>query len=141
MDDYLIHMMRLGQQGFSCSQIMLLMAMEEQGQTNPDLVRTMAGLAFGCGSGHATCGSLTGGCCLLAFKAVDKSDPAQPSEQLPMMLQELIDWFETRVGSIHGGIACSAIVGEGGPEVARQTCAQILGDTYAKVVEILARYD
>lgn len=140
MDDVLIHMMRWGQQGYSCSQILLLMAMQEQGQSNPDLVRTMAGLAFGCGSGHATCGTLTGGCCLLAFKAVDKSDPAQPSEQLPMMLQELTGWFEARIGSSDRDTTCSAIVGEGGAEAARQTCAQLVGDTYTKVMEILADY-
>jgi len=140
MDDLLIHMMRWGQQGYSCSQILLLMALEEKGQNNPDLVRAMAGLAFGCGSGRATCGSLTGGCCLLAFKAVDPDHSARSSEQLPMMLQELTEWFETRIGSFGEGAACSAIVGKGGPEMARQTCAELVGETYAKVMAILAEY-
>ena len=140
MDDLLIRMMRWGQQGFSCSQILLLMALDAEGADKPDLVRSMSGLAYGCGSGHATCGTLTGGCCLIAYKAVDRDNPARCSEQLPMMLEALTDWFEERVGSTHGGTTCGDIVGEGGPNTARQTCAELVGETYAKVREILAAY-
>lgn len=136
----MIRMMRWGQQGYSCSQILLLMALEDQGKTNPDLVRTMAGLAYGCGTGRATCGGLTGGCCLLAFRAADESDPMRASEHLPVMLQTLTEWFEARIGAVHGGISCDAVVGEGGVNAARQTCAQLVGDTYAKVMEIVAAY-
>jgi hypothetical protein len=140
MDDLLIRMMRWGQQGYSCSQILLLLALEARGTTNPDLVRSMAGLAYGCGSGRATCGSLTGGCCLLAFEAADQNDPARPSGQLPMMLEDLTEWFAARVGPVHGGIACGDIVGEGGPGAARQTCAELVSATYGKVMELLAAY-
>ena len=139
MDDLMLRMLRWGQQGYSCSQILLLLGLEARGETNPGLVRAMAGLAHGCGSGRATCGSLSGGCCLLAYLAVDEGEAAKPSEHLPGMLQELSDWFDERVGQVHGGITCDAIVGEAGPAAARQTCGNIVGETYAKVMEILYR--
>lgn len=140
MDDLMMRMLRWGQKGYSCSQILLLLALEARGQNNPDLVRAMAGLAYGCGSGRATCGTLPGGCCLLAFFGAKGSDAEHPSEHLPVMLQELTDWFDARVGQAHGGIACEAIVGEAGPAAARQTCGAIVAETYGKVMEILAAY-
>lgn len=138
MDDLLIRMARWGQQGYSCSQILLLLGLEACGQTNDDLVRSMAGLAYGCGAGRATCGALTGGCCLLAFMARDHGKPALAAEQLPMMLQELTDWFEARVGQTYGGIACESIVGEQGTAAARPTCGALVAETFHKVMEILA---
>ena len=138
MDDLEMRMLRWGRQGFSCAQILLLLALEARGESNPGLVRAMAGLAYGCGTGRATCGTLTGGCCLLAFYAGKGSDGEHPSERLPMMLQEFSDWFEARVGQAHGGIACEVIVGADGPAAARQSCGTIVAETYGKAMEILA---
>lgn len=140
MDDLMLRMMKWGGQGYSCSQILLLLALEGRGETNPGLVRAMAGLAYGCGTGGATCGTLTGGGCLLAYLAAEERDSARPSEMLPAMLQSLFDWFDERVGQAHGGITCDAIVGEAGPAAARQTCAAIVAETYGKVMEILAEH-
>lgn len=140
MDDLMIRMMQYGQQGYSCSQILILLGLEARGCDNPDLVRAMAGLAYGCGSGSATCGVLTGGCCLLAFLAVNGDDSAKPVPELPDMLQSLSDWFVRRAGRSHGGISCEAIVGEAGPAASRQTCGALVMETYGKVLEILAEY-
>jgi hypothetical protein len=138
MDDTLIRMMQLGQKGYSCSQIILLLGLEMRGETNSGLVRAMAGLAYGCGSGHGTCGALTGGCCLLALYAGKGGDDERPSERLELMLQELSDWFADRIGSASGEMSCDSIVGEAGPAASRQRCGAIVGDTYTKVMEILA---
>lgn len=138
MDDLMLRMMQWGRQGYSCSQVLLLLALEARGEANPGLVRSMAGLAYGCGTGRATCGTLTGGACLLAYLAADDREAARPSEQLPAMLQELADWFDDRVGQAHGGITCDAVVGEAGPAAARQTCGAIVAETYAKIMEILS---
>lgn len=67
MDDTMIRMLQLGHKGYSCSQIILLLGLELRGETNSGLVRAMGGLAYGCGSGRASCGALSGGCCLLAL--------------------------------------------------------------------------
>ncbi len=141
MDDILIRMMQLAQAGYSCSQILLLLALETGGRENHDLVRTMAGLAYGCGTGQATCGVLTGGCCLLALYAGKGALQEQESDRFMLMLQELNDWFMERVGTQYGGIECDKIVGEEGPAAARQRCGTIVAETYAKAMEILVVND
>lgn len=60
MDDLVFRMMELKAKGFYCSQILTMLALESQEKENPDLVRAMAGLAFGVGIGEV-CGALTGG--------------------------------------------------------------------------------
>ena len=137
MDDTMLRMMRLAQKGYTCSQILILLALEAKGEQNPALVRAAAGLAYGCGTGKGSCGVLTGGSCVIALFAGKGSDEEQESEKFMMMLQDLSDWFSERVGGQYGGIECQAIVGEEGPASARQRCGGILAETYAKVVEIL----
>jgi hypothetical protein len=140
MEDTLIRLMQLAGKGYSCSQIILLMGLEARGETNPGLVRAMAGLAYGCGSGQASCGALTGACCLLALYAGKGGDDEQQSEQLMAMLQDLSDWFMERIGGPAGGLACETIVGQEGPAASRQRCGTIVAETYAKVMEILLTY-
>jgi hypothetical protein len=137
MDDTLIRVLQLGQQGFTCSQIIILLALELRGADNPDLVRAMGGLAYGCGSGHGSCGVLTGGCCLLALYAGKGGARETPSDRFELMLQELNDWFSRHTGCAADDMSCHAIVGEAGPEASRQRCGHILQDTYGKVFEIL----
>ena len=138
MDDTLIRMLQLGQKGYSCSQIIIRLGLDARGEDNPVLVRAMAGLAYGCGSGHASCGALTGGCCLLALYAGKGSDEEEASDRLMLMQQELTEWFALRAGCEEDNLSCDAIVGEAGPAASRQRCGTIVADTYAKVMEILA---
>jgi hypothetical protein len=137
MDDTRIRMMRLAQKGYTCSQILILLALEVRGEQNPTLVRAAAGLAYGCGTAKGSCGVLTGGSCVIALFAGKGSDEEQESEKFMMMLQDLSDWFSEHVGGQYGGIECQAIVGDEGPASARQRCGGILAETYAKVMEIL----
>jgi hypothetical protein len=137
MDDTQIRMLQLGKKGYTCSQIILLLGLDVRGETNPDLVRAMAGLAYGCGSGRGNCGVLTGGCCLLGLYAGKGSDEETASERLSLMLQALTDWFVERTGCADDRISCDAIVGEAGPAASRQKCGALAADTYAKAMEIL----
>lgn len=137
MDNTQIRMMQLSAKGYYCSQIILQLALEARGEENPALVRAMAGPAYGCGSGRATCGALTGGCCLLAYYAGKGSDGESESDRLFLMLSELADWFDQQVGARYGGSACEAITGEEGPAAARRRCGGIVADTFAKAMEIL----
>jgi hypothetical protein len=137
MDDILIRMLQLGQKGYNCSQILMLLGLEVRGETNPQLVRAVGGLAYGCGSGRGSCGVLTGGCCLLALYAGKGSDGEVPSDRFDLMLQELNDWFASYTGCDPGDMSCESIVGEAGPAASRQRCGALVGDTYAKVMEIL----
>ncbi len=137
MDDTMIRMMRLAQKGYTCSQILILLALEARDEQNPALVRAAAGLAYGCGTGKGSCGILTGGSCVLALFTGKGSDEEQESDKLMVMLQELSDWFSDHVRGQYGGIECQAIVGDEGPGAARQRCGAILAETYAKVIDIL----
>lgn len=137
MDDTLIRILQLGQQGYTCSQIIILIGLELRCEPNPGLVRAMGGLAYGCGSGHGSCGVLTGGCCLLALYAGKGSADETPSDRLMLMLQELNDWFSQHTGCTPNDMSCNAIVGEAGPEASRRRCGVILAETYGKVLEIL----
>ncbi len=138
MNDLMLRMLQLSQKGYGCSQILIRLILEARGEDNRDLVRAMAGLAYGCGGGRATCGTLTGACCALALYAGKGRDDEAADDRLMLMLQELSDWFWNHVGSPHGGMDCEAIVGEAGPTAARQRCGVIVADTFAKVLEILA---
>jgi C_GCAxxG_C_C family probable redox protein len=138
MDDTLIRILQLGKQGFYCSQIMIILALEAKGEDNPALVRSLSGLAYGCGGGRSTCGVLTGAACLVAYYAGRGSDQEEESPKMPLMLQELSDWFEEHVGQKHGGVTCEAIVGQEGPQAARQRCGNILVETYNQTLRILA---
>ncbi|MFZ0931868.1 MAG: C-GCAxxG-C-C family protein, partial [Syntrophobacteraceae bacterium] len=57
----MIRMIHLAEQGFYCSQILLLMGLEARGKNNVDLVRSVSGLAGGIGFSGEVCGALTGG--------------------------------------------------------------------------------
>lgn len=137
MDETVIRLMRLAAKGYSCSQILISLALEERGESNPSLVRAMAGLAYGCGDGRATCGALTGGACVLALYAGRGGDDEEASERLPAMTQDLADWFAEKTVARHGGISCEAIVGEAGPEASRQQCGSLVAETFEKAMEIL----
>jgi hypothetical protein len=141
MDDTLIRMMQLGKKGYTCSQIIILLGLELRGETDPGLVRAMAGLAYGCGGGRGSCGALTGGCCLLGLYAGKGSDGETPSEHLAVMLEELTDWFAGRTECAHGGLSCETIVGQAGPAASRQRCGTLVADTFMKVIEILTVND
>lgn len=141
MDDTLIRMLQLGQQGYTCSQIIILLGLELRGESNPDLVRALGGLAYGCGSGRGTCGTLSAGCCLLSLYAGKGGPEETPSDRLDLMLQELHDWFTAHSGCPGGDISCNAIVGEDGPQASRQRCGAIVAETYAKILEILTAND
>ncbi len=141
MDDTQIRMMQLGKKGYTCSQIILLLGLELRGETNPGLVRAMAGLAYGCGSGRVSCGALTGGCCLLALYAGKGDDGETPSVRLPLMLASLTDWFAGRIPSGDDRMSCDTIVGKDGPAASRQRCGALVADTFMKVIEILTAND
>ena len=139
MVDTVMRILRLGARGYSCSQILLAMALEDRGAENPDLVRAMAGLAYGCGGGRATCGALTGGCCLLALYAGKGADSETASERLPLMLQELAEAFAARQSAPDAGLTCEALVGEQGPAASLHDCGKRVADTYALTMDILIR--
>ena len=113
MNDLNLDVIRFAGRGYCCSQIMLLLALEIQGRTNPELVRAAGGLCVGIAESGGACGILSGAACVLALYAGKGSDEERADEKLPLMYSELTDWFEETVGERHGGLTCTQILGEG----------------------------
>jgi hypothetical protein len=129
-------MQELKQQGFFCSQILMILGLELQGLENPQLVRAMHGLAGGLGFTGETCGALTGGACLLALYAgkgqpVDEDDP-----RLLFMVDDLVKWFKAGYGQDYGDIRCETIL-SGAPNVQAARCPVMVAGTFQKVKELL----
>lgn len=138
MSNELFRMMDLVQKGYYCSQILLNLGLDNCGRSNPDLIRTMAGLAHGAGFGKGTCGALTGGTCLLAFYAGKGCDQEQEHVDFMTMRQRLADWFYETVGEEYGGIDCSTILADDPDQKLR--CGQIVAGVYNEVKRLLEEH-
>ncbi|MEW6439552.1 MAG: DVU_1555 family C-GCAxxG-C-C protein [bacterium] len=139
--DDLFRMLQLAAKGYCCSQILLILALEEQGKQNRDLIRALGGLCQGMGGGPGCCGALSGGTCLLALYGGKGRDDEEKDERLPVMLEELTDWFRDRFGGARGEVNCGAILGEdagGIPDPGR--CGDLVAETYVQAMEILASH-
>lgn len=128
--------MELAGKGYCCSQMMVLLALDEMGRENPDLVRAAAGLCNGLGDCSGPCGVYTGAALLLGLYAGKGEDMEEAEDVLPLMLESLRDWFADAT-SQYGGIACGDILdGQcGQPDAAK--CGSLLSETYAQVRAIL----
>ncbi len=131
-------MFQLAAQGYCCSQILLILGLEEQGKENPDLVKAMHGLCGGMGRSGKTCGALTGGVCLIGL-AAGKGMPNEAGHgKINLMINELLEWFE----EAHGSIECVGILDfslDEGSEYPIK-CGSIVSGTFDKVQEIIAYY-
>ncbi len=136
MNEDTIRMMELAAQGFQCSQILMLMALEGQDRQNPDLVRAMSGLLGGMGCGK-TCGTLTAGCCVLALYAGKDSADNNVDDRLQGMLSRFVDWFETEYATHYGSIDCAEIVHDDMRNKMTR-CPVIVAESLDKLKELLA---
>lgn len=137
MSDESLRMMELSLEGFGCSQIALILGLEAQGKTNPDLVRAISGLHGGLGFSGKICGALSGGCCLLALYAGRGTSEETEDSRLAPMIRSLVEWFEEEYKKQYGGIDCADIL-QGDPRNQISRCPTIMAETFNKVKEILA---
>ncbi len=128
--------MELALQGFGCSQVLVLQALERAGKTNPDLVRAISGLHGGLGFTGKDCGALSGGCCVLALH-LGRGTPEEAEDVgHNAMIRCLVEWFEGEFGKRYGGIDCAAILA-GDPRNRLARCPEIVDAVGAKVQELL----
>jgi len=137
LDAKTIEIMRLTRKGYCCSQILALLMLAEQGKSDPDLVRAMAGLCDGIGGSGDLCGTLAGAVCLLGLCAGKGSDEEAADERLSLMLSELTEWFRERTDGPFGGMRCDDILAKS-PD--KRACIGLVADTYDQVREILKAY-
>lgn len=135
-DDAELKMMELAGKGYCCTQTLVLLALDETGRDNPDLVRAAAGLCHGTGDCSGTCGVLTGAAMVLAMHAGKGTDMEEQEDTLPLMLEALRDWF-AEVTRPYGGIRCADILdGDcGTPDPDR--CGGLISTAHEKVRSIL----
>ena len=138
MDDITIRIMQLAGSGYCCSQIIILLALEAQGEENPVLVRAMSGLCHGMGDCSGVCGALTGGLAMLGLYVGKGRDDEYPHDRRPLMLAELGEWFREVIGERFGGVTCSVILD--GMECGKpnpQRCGPTVAETFGRCLEIL----
>lgn len=136
MDAEAMRMMELTLQGFGCSQVLVLLALEEAGEQNPALVRAVSGLHGGLGFSGKVCGALGGGCCVLALRGGRGGPQEAEDPQLMPMIRSLVEWFEAEYGPRYGGIDCGQIVG-GDLAKRLSRCTEIVSAVHAKAQELL----
>ena len=141
-EEIINQMIELADKKYNCSQILMILALDQEGKENADLVRAMSGLGDGCGFFKETCGIMTGAACLISWYAGKGSDDERESEKLLPMLQDLGDWFQAQFGDKYKGTRCEDIVGDlVGTTEGKQICGGVLFQTFEKVNEILAADD
>ncbi len=137
MSDTILRLMSLQGKGYPCSQMMMIMAMEEQDCENIALIRAMAGLANGCGDGSGSCGALSGASCVLALYAAKGDESERELDVFLPMVEDLSDWFSEKT-RVYGGNLCTQITeGKPGSVEVRQRCAQLIADTYDVTMRLL----
>ncbi|HBL23846.1 MAG TPA: hypothetical protein DDZ40_06980 [Deltaproteobacteria bacterium] len=134
MDEIGARMLVLKEEGYCCSQVLLILGLELLGRTNIDLVRSMAGLCHGTSRSGEVCGALSGAACLLSLYAAKGSDGEEADERLPQIFSELTSWFRRYVGTVYGGITCDAILAKC-PD--KSACGFIVRWTYQQIMDIL----
>lgn len=134
--DEMERIVELKQQGFYCSQIILLMGMDLLGKNNPDLVRSMNGLTHGLGYSGEICGALTGGACLLGLYA-GKGAPEEPEDpRVDFLVEDLVKWFKAEYIPRYGGIRCEEILRDV-PRGQIARCPVLVIESFQKVKELL----
>ncbi|HHW94612.1 MAG TPA: C_GCAxxG_C_C family protein [Mogibacterium sp.] len=138
MNDMLDKLLENFQKGYSCSQVMLLVALEIEGKENPELIRAISGLRGGIGRSGEVCGALSGGMCLLSYFGGKGTDEEEENENIKIMSKELYNWFVSYT-SEYGGIDCRQIKDDN-PDNRLQRCATVVRDTLEKSISILQEY-
>ncbi len=136
MFDEMDRINQLRQQGFFCSQIILMEGLEMLGKRSPEAVRAMHPLANGlCGSGEL-CGALTGAAGLLGLYAGRGAPEEESDYRLDGMVLELVAWFKAQNLPRYGGIRCDEIL-EGSPANRPARCPALVLESLQKAKELL----
>ncbi|MDR2493453.1 MAG: C-GCAxxG-C-C family protein [Coriobacteriales bacterium] len=131
-------MVTLASEGFACAQIMMILVLESEDKSDPDLIRTVGALNNGVRDTGNICGAFTGGACMLSYFAGqgERDEVSEPS--LDAMTQELYDWFAALARARYGDVTCPAVL-EGDATNKLVRCPQLVEETFSKVVELLER--
>ena len=119
----------LYRQGFSCSQIMVMMTMSQMGIEDENLVRAARGLSLGMGIGDA-CGIVTGAACAFSL--------ARGASGMSGLFPEFYGWFGENYGNSSGGIKCLELL-DGDMNARWRICPDMIRESWYKIEELLDR--
>ncbi len=136
LSDSSLRLMALAGQGFCCSQILLLLALEDMGHENSELIRAIAGLCNGMGDCDGPCGILSGGSCLLALYTAKGTPDEVADERLSLLQESFRDWFVESTAQ-YGGITCGEITGGNCRTPDPSRCGTLLGAAHSRLQDIL----
>lgn len=126
----------LKEQGFYCSQIIMIMALDLQGKSNPDLVRSMNGLTRGLGDAGEICGALTAAACVIGLYAGKGLPEEEEDPRVDFMIQDLVSWFKETNIHRFGGIRCAEIL-TNDINNRLMRCPLLVAESFQKVKELL----
>lgn len=135
--DLLDRILELSRYGYFCSQILMILTLEAQGEENPALVKALGGLNGGVGFSGGCCGCMTGGACLLSYFTGKEEDTSLELPEHKSAMGEFTRWFEDEMTAEYGGIDCNDIT-RGNPAKRVEYCPQIIAATFEKCMEILS---
>ena len=133
LDEFQMELLSLEGKGYHCSQILFLLALRQIGRENPDLIRSMGGVALGLGHSNGTCGALLGGACLLGLYGGKGEDGEREHPAFRMMVRRLTEWFREEMATPEGSILCGDILNVSG----RSRCGLMVRSVWMKVLELL----
>ncbi len=139
MDDTQIMFLELAGKGYSCAQMVMLGGLRLMGRENPDLVRSMSGLAQGVGCSGEICGALSGAACLIGLHTGKGQDYEEAHPEAFLLMSELVEWFREEAGAL----TCDALLGGQGPKDACRSmdpglCGGLVLKSWSKAVSLLA---
>ena len=135
-------MFKLANSGYCCSQIIMLMYLEDNGLENAALVKAMNGLCAGVGNTGKTCGVVTGAACLFGTYAGKGTESESKDNNLKKMIQEFVQWFEEEFQHLDcvDLITVDVLNDMNQSEVYPVKCGNTIQKSYNKVNEILKEY-
>ncbi len=143
MNERALNVFKMASSGFCCTQIMLKLALADEGSENPDLIRAVNGLCAGVGGSQKTCGVLIGGIGIISLYAGKGREMEYQGKGFGSMVEEFMAWFEQQ----HGSMDCIDLIGvyslpvEGSGVSYPIKCGDILLESYERVVNILVEND
>ena len=122
----------MGSDRLNCAQTMMSLSLEMRGETNHGLIKALGGLGggFQC---RKSCGTLLGGCCLIAGYGAKGQIGEEESFAYKPLVTALAGWFEEEFGSTD----CKDLVDADDRLAVMDFCPTLLKKTFAKCMQLL----
>ena len=93
----MLELVPLIREGYCCSQLLILLVLQQQGVENPGLVRAAGGLCHGMGQSGGACGLLTGGAAALGYLACKGATGESAHPMAEPLINDYATWFAQHV--------------------------------------------